>query len=122
MSAAIDTPCVDTVVEAVREDLKRRSELGIKKYGVTLGNSGLSHRAFLQHAYEEALDLANYLQGAIQVLDREEAERIAGFDPEAMATRAVTHVCDTPEWGMRNPLIAVFTVALRRAFKMGRNA
>lgn len=52
----------DKVVEANRELLLRRSTVGIKKYGVTLENSNLSEEAILQHALEEALDLANYLQ------------------------------------------------------------
>lgn len=61
--------CPDPVVEANRELLLQRSLLGIRKYGVTLESAGLSHRALLQHALEEALDLANYLQAAIRDLD-----------------------------------------------------
>lgn len=52
----------DKVVEANRELLLQRSTVGIKKYGTTLENSNLSEEAILQHALEEALDLANYLQ------------------------------------------------------------
>jgi len=33
---------VDTVVEAVRQDLLTRSQVGIKKYGVTLDREDLS--------------------------------------------------------------------------------
>lgn len=58
--------CRDAIVEAVRADLLRRSDLGIEKYGTTLAGGGYSHLQYLQHAYEEALDLANYLQGAMQ--------------------------------------------------------
>lgn len=48
----------DKVTEAVRTDLLSRSEIGIKKYGTTLdGNKG-DERYWLQHAYEETLDLA----------------------------------------------------------------
>lgn len=65
------TETIDKVVEAVRADLLRRSELGIKKYGTTLSDGGYSYRQYLQHAYEEALDLSNYLKGAIMVLDGE---------------------------------------------------
>lgn len=62
----------DTVIEAVRDDLLRRSQLGIKKYGVTLGEqTDFPLRGRLQHAYEEALDLANYLKWAITQLDGE---------------------------------------------------
>ena len=52
----------DAVVEANRELLLQRSMVGINKYGVTLFNSNLGRRELLQHALEEALDLANYLQ------------------------------------------------------------
>lgn len=62
---------LDPVVEANRQMLLDRSNVGVKKYGVTLGDSGLSLRALLQHALEETLDHANYLQAAIQELDRE---------------------------------------------------
>lgn len=56
----------DPIVEANRQLLLERSQVGIKKYGVTLGASGLSDAQFARHALEEALDLANYLQGFIQ--------------------------------------------------------
>lgn len=60
----------DTVVAAVRDDLLRRSEVGIAKYGVTLDRTDLSIRDWLQHAYEETLDQANYLKRAIMEIDR----------------------------------------------------
>jgi hypothetical protein len=63
----------DAVVEANRKLLLDRSNVGINKYGVTLQNSGLSRRALLQHALEEALDLANYLQAEIMRHDAEQA-------------------------------------------------
>jgi hypothetical protein len=59
----------DSVVEAVRHDLLSRSELGIKKYGVTLDRTDLDLRDWLQHAYEETLDQANYLKRAIMEID-----------------------------------------------------
>ena len=61
----------DAVVEANRQLLLQRSKVGISKYGVTLSNSRLGRRAILQHALEEALDLANYLQTEIMRLDTE---------------------------------------------------
>lgn len=60
----------DSVVEAVRNDLLRRSQLGIKKYGVTLDRSDLSLRDWLQHAYEETLDAAHYLKRAIMEIEK----------------------------------------------------
>ena len=62
-------PKIDLVVEAVREDLLRRSQVGIKKYGVTLLEGNYTHQQILQHAYEEALDLANYLKTTIIQLE-----------------------------------------------------
>ena len=60
---------LDPVVEAVRDDLLRRSQVGISKYGVNLARNDLSLRDWLQHAYEETLDRANYLKRAIIELD-----------------------------------------------------
>lgn len=59
----------DSVVEAVRTDLLDRSRLGIQKYGVTLDRSDLTLRDWLQHAYEECLDQANYLKRSIMEID-----------------------------------------------------
>lgn len=60
---------IDAVVEAVREDLLKRSQFGIAKYGTTLERTDLSLRDWLQHAYEECLDQANYLKRTILELD-----------------------------------------------------
>lgn len=62
-------PVVDFVVEAVRADLLKRSQLGIKKYGTTLDRTDLSIRDWFQHAYEETLDQANYLKRCIMDMD-----------------------------------------------------
>lgn len=59
----------DAVVDAVREDLLQRSQFGITKYGTTLERTDLNLRDWLQHAYEETLDQANYLKRAILEID-----------------------------------------------------
>jgi hypothetical protein len=64
----------DSVVEAVRQDLLSRSQVGIKKYGVTLDRNDLSLKDWLIHAYEECLDQANYLKRAILELENQEDE------------------------------------------------
>jgi len=61
----------DKVIDAVRCDLLQRSEFGIKKYGTTLDENGADLRGWLQHAYEECLDMANYLKCAIMKIDGE---------------------------------------------------
>ena len=55
----------DANVEKNRELLLQRSVVGLDKYGVTTVDSPISHRDWLQHALLEALDMANYLQAAI---------------------------------------------------------
>ena len=62
----------DLIVEAVREDLLKRSQVGIKKYGTTLADNPLELKQWLQHAYEECLDQANYLKSAILKLKENE--------------------------------------------------
>lgn len=58
----------DKIVEQVREDLHKRSQRGIDKYGTTLDRKDLDLKQWLQHAYEETLDKALYLKRAIQEL------------------------------------------------------
>lgn len=60
---------VDLIVKEVRHDLLKRSKVGIKKYGVTLDKADLKLSEWLQHAYEECLDQANYLKAAILKLN-----------------------------------------------------
>lgn len=64
-----DNMTTDKVVEAVRNDLLQRSEVGIKKYGFTLHDNPLELKDWLQHAYEECLDQANYLKAAIMKME-----------------------------------------------------
>jgi hypothetical protein len=60
----------DPVVEAVRADLLQRSQFGIAKYGTMLDRTDLTLRDWLQHAYEECLDQANYLKRSIMEIDK----------------------------------------------------
>jgi hypothetical protein len=64
----------DPNVEKNRQLLLDRSIVGQKKYGTTTFDNPLAHKAWLQHALEEALDMANYLQAAITEIERREAE------------------------------------------------
>ena len=50
------------VREAIEQDLRQREALGLRKYGVTLDRQDLTEAQWLQHAYEEALDMACYLK------------------------------------------------------------
>lgn len=57
---------LDPIVEAVRQKLLQRSQAGIAKYGTMLTRPDLNTLEWLQHAQEEALDFANYLEVLIQ--------------------------------------------------------
>lgn len=61
----------DRITRALQAELEARAARGLMKYGVTLSDAPLSLRDTLQHAKEEALDLAAYLQRAIDDLDRQ---------------------------------------------------
>jgi len=61
-----DEQIEDSIVKSVREDLKERSEEGVKKYNTTLDRTDLKLKDWLQHAYEETLDKALYLKRAIK--------------------------------------------------------
>jgi hypothetical protein len=63
-----DGRCAVGTEAAVCEDIARRQQVGIKKYGQTVAENPLTHRQWLQHGYEEALDLAVYLKRAISQL------------------------------------------------------
>jgi hypothetical protein len=57
----------DSITCAVMEDLKHRADRGLQKYNTTLGEN--DHQNMLQHAYEEALDMAQYLKKEIITLN-----------------------------------------------------
>lgn len=59
----------DVVIDQVVEDLISRSRRGQAKYGTTLAENPLNLKEWLQHAYEECLDQANYLKAAINKLN-----------------------------------------------------
>jgi hypothetical protein len=48
------------------DDLLFREEKGRAEYGTTMDRKDLSEEQWLQHAYEEALDLAIYLKKIIK--------------------------------------------------------
>ena len=57
----------DKITEAVIMDLASRAQRGLEKYNTTLGEN--NHQNMLQHAYEEALDMAQYLKKEITELN-----------------------------------------------------
>ncbi|MBN9691333.1 MAG: hypothetical protein J0M24_13940 [Verrucomicrobia bacterium] len=61
----MNTPSPDRNVEAVRNLLLVRSQVGLQKYGVTTERTDLVRLDWLRHAQAEALDFAVYLQRLI---------------------------------------------------------
>jgi hypothetical protein len=59
------TPNPGVIEERVVAEIRARRERGVAKYGVGMERSDLSVLQWLQHAKEEALDLAIYLEKLI---------------------------------------------------------
>lgn len=58
---------VATGIEAeVCKDITARQQFGIHKYGRTVADNPLTHKQWMQHAYEECLDQAIYLKRAMR--------------------------------------------------------
>tara|TARA_Y100001938_G_scaffold140034_1_gene207689 strand:+ start:341 stop:529 length:189 start_codon:yes stop_codon:yes gene_type:complete len=55
------------IEDEVCKKIKARSDVGKRKYGVTMEEEELSRLAWLIHAQEEAMDLAVYLQKLIEM-------------------------------------------------------
>ena len=58
----------DSIVDSVIDEHIKRAQMGKEKYGQTLDRTDLSVLEYLQHAKEEAMDLALYLEKTIQML------------------------------------------------------
>ena len=58
----------DTILESVINQFRERSEVGIKKYGVTLDRTDLSSLDWINHAQQEAMDFVLYLEKLKQTI------------------------------------------------------
>ena len=58
----------DSIVQKIQSEMNDRAKMGFKKYNNTLDRTDLSVIDYLQHAKEEAMDLALYLEKTIQML------------------------------------------------------
>jgi hypothetical protein len=59
----------DPIVQQVINRMHQRSQIGIKKYGVTMLRDDVSTIEWLRHAQEEALDFAVYIERVIHDLE-----------------------------------------------------
>jgi hypothetical protein len=53
-------------------DIENRQRMGIVKYGTTVADNPLSLSEWLEHAYQEALDMAIYLKRARVEMEQNE--------------------------------------------------
>ena len=78
----------DKIIERVINKIKARSDVGFKKYGVTLKDDDKSLEVWLTHIQEELMDAVNYIEKAKEVLEDEIEEamlkRIEKYDEEAL--------------------------------------
>ena len=58
----------DSIVDSVIDEHISRAQMGKEKYNNTMDRTDLSVIDYLQHAKEEAMDLALYLEKTIQML------------------------------------------------------
>jgi len=59
---------IDETVESVINQFRDRSEVGIKKYGLTLDRDDLTQLEWVQHAQQELMDGILYLEKLKQTL------------------------------------------------------
>ncbi len=63
---------IDPVVEKIRQELRDRSAVGLKKYGTTLSENDLSLSDWLEHLKQELMDSILYIERAKdEIRDRE---------------------------------------------------
>ena len=76
----------DKIIERVINKITSRSDVGYKKYGVTLKDDEQSLDTWLNHIQEELMDAVNYIEKAREVLEDEIEEamlkRIEVYDEE----------------------------------------
>jgi len=61
----------DKIIERVINKIKSRSDVGYKKYGVTLKDDEQTLDTWLNHIQEELMDAVNYIEKARAVLGDE---------------------------------------------------
>ena len=59
----------DKIVAQVVEKFKSRSDVGFKKYNITLNDDPQDLLAWLNHLQEELMDAVNYIEKAMQVIN-----------------------------------------------------
>ena len=61
----------DKIIERVSNKIKSRSDVGYRKYGITLKDDEQTLDTWLNHIQEELMDAVNYIEKAREVLKDE---------------------------------------------------
>ena len=64
------------ILYSIIDDLISREDKGLKEYGTTMDRTDLTEQDWLQHAYEEALDLSIYLKKIIKTKQNEVSKKL----------------------------------------------
>ena len=87
----------DPIIKAVINKIKNRSDVGFKKYGVTLQEDDQPLDTWLQHIQEELMDAVNYIEKARMSL-REEIEECYIKDLEVKDPKSISIYPETEYW------------------------
>lgn len=102
------TTFTDSIVFDVIKEIAERAEAGLAKYGTTMDRTDLSASDWIQHAYEEALDMAIYLKRLKKDMIELELELTAHRlnaenKVDDNGTKIVYHLVPKPSWMKAKP-------------------
>ena len=83
---------MSNIEDQVCADIQTRASLGLAKYGTTVERTDLSQSEWVQHAYEECLDMAVYLKRL-----RGESCSLSKSDKQALLKAWDYYLCNMPE-------------------------
>lgn len=72
------------IEDSVCSDIQTRADFGAKKHGVTMERTDLTETQWLQHAYEEVLDLVVYLKKILTEREKKMKKKITKPHPHAL--------------------------------------
>ena len=87
----------DKIIQQVVDKFKERSDVGYKKYGVTLHDDEPNMHKWLNHLQEELMDAVNYLEKLKMTMTEELTDKI--YEDYKEAEREVNPVTSIPEPG-----------------------
>jgi hypothetical protein len=87
----------DKIIQQVVNKIKSRSDVGFKKYGVTLYDDDQGLDTWLNHLQEELMDAVNYIEKARMSL-REEIEECYIKDIEVTDPKLISSYPEPEYW------------------------